>query len=100
LKIIIAETTISAHGLTFRPLEGIAKTAQTLNTFDDWIVLSNFVKNLMQTGLINFDVISNETLFTVVLSELSKKASDIQLQDFMKEWSFQALNRDRTKVDE
>jgi hypothetical protein len=85
----LSDVTIIANGVNYRPFEGIDKTVQTLNTFDDWIQLSNFVKGLIQTGVINFDVISNETLFTVIMSEASRVATDEQLQDFMKDWNIQ-----------
>lgn len=63
--------TIQANGVIFHPFEAIKSTGQTLRTFDDWMALSNYVKGLMQKGVINLDVISNETLLTVILAELS-----------------------------
>jgi len=100
----LSDMTVQAFGVTFQPFKGIDKTAQTIRTFDDWVALSEFVKGLIQTGVVNFDVVSNETLFTVILLEASREASDEQLQDFMKEWNFEVStsksNDDRGKIDE
>lgn len=100
----LSDTTIQAYGITYRPFEGLDKTIQTLNAFDDWLALSNFVKGLIQTGVINFDVISNETLFTVILTEASHAISDEQLQEFVKDWSFQVssskLDGNKGKTDQ
>lgn len=99
----LSDVTISAGGVNYRPFEGIDKTVQTLTTFDDWIELSKFVKGLIKTGVINFDVISNETLFTVIMSEASRVATDEQFQDFMKDWNIQIStsksNDDKAKTD-
>ena len=83
----LSNVTIQANGVTFHPLEAINKTRQELRTFDDWVVLSNHVKGLIQTGVINFDVISNETLFAVILTELSHE----QVEALMKDWNFEVL---------
>jgi len=100
----LSDMTVQAFGVTFQPFKGIDKTVQTIRTFDNWVALSEFVKGLIQTGVVNFDVISNETLFTVILLEASRGASDEQLQDFMKEWNFEMStsksNDDRGKIDE
>ena len=82
----LSKMTIQANGVIFHPLETIKRTAQTLRTFDDWIALSNYVKGLIQTGVINLDVISNETLFAVILSELSHE----QIEALMKDWKIKA----------
>ena len=79
----LSKITIQANGVIFHPLETIKRTAQTLRTFDDWIALSNYVKGLIQRGVINLDVISNETLFAVILSELSHE----QIEALMKDWN-------------
>lgn len=79
----LSNVTIQANGVTYRPLEALSKTVQELRTFDDWIALSNYVKGLTQTGVINFDLISNETLFTVILSEFSHE----QVEALMKDWN-------------
>ena len=100
----LSDMTVQGFGVTFQPFKGIDKTVQTIRTFDNWVALSEFVKGLIQTGVVNFDVISNETLFTVILLEASRGASDEQFQDFMKEWNFDVSpsksNDDREKIDE
>jgi DNA-binding Lrp family transcriptional regulator len=79
----LSNVTIQANGATLHPLELINKTVKELRTFNDWILLSNYVKGLIQTGVVNFDVISNETLFTVILSEFSHE----QVEATMKDWN-------------
>jgi hypothetical protein len=79
----LSDMSIQANGVTFRPFEGMNKTIQTLRTFDDWVALSNYVNGLIQTGVINLDVISNETLFAVILSEFSHE----QVETMMKDWN-------------
>jgi hypothetical protein len=100
----LSDMTVQGFGVTFQPFKGIDKTVQTLRSFDNWVALSEFVKGLIQTGVVNFDVISNETLFTVILLEASRGASEEQFQDFMKEWNFDVSslksNDDREKIDE
>lgn len=96
----LSDVTIQANGVTFHPFEAIKKTGQTLRTFDDWITLSNYVKGLIQTGVINLDIISNETLFTVILSE----ASHEQVEALMKDWNFKVSastsNDDERDIDQ
>jgi hypothetical protein len=41
------------------------------------------LKGLMQTGVVNFDLISNETLFNVILSEFTNE----QVDALMKDWN-------------
>jgi hypothetical protein len=100
----LSDMTVQGFGVTFQPFKGIDKTVQTIRTFDNWVALSEFVKGLIQTGVVNFDVISNETLYTVILMEASRGASKEQLQDFMKEWNFEVSasksNDDRGQIDE
>ena len=95
----LSNVTIQANGVIFHPLEAIKKTGQTLRTFDDWVALSNYVKGLIQTGVINLDVISNETLFAVILSEFSHE----QAEALMKDWNFKTLtstsNDDKREID-
>ena len=80
----MSDVTVQANGVIFHPLEAIEKTGQTLRTFEDWIALSKYVNGLIQTGVINFDLISNETLFTVILTEASQE----QVEALMKDWNF------------
>jgi DNA-binding Lrp family transcriptional regulator len=79
----LSDITIQGNGIIIHPLETIKKTGQTLRTFDDWVALSAYVKELIQTGVVNFDVISNETLFVVILTEFSSE----QREDLMKDWN-------------
>jgi len=80
----LSNVTFQGNGVVIHPLEMIKKTAQILGTFDDWVALSAYVKGLIQTGVVNLDVISNETLFTVIMTE----ASHEQLENMMKDWNF------------
>ena len=69
----LSKMTVQVNGVIFHPFEAIKHTGQKLRTFDDWIALSNYVKGLMQKGVINLDVISNETLIAVILMEFSRE---------------------------
>ena len=75
--------TIRVNETIINPVEAIDQTRKMLKTFEDWVELSDYVKGLMQTGVINFDVISNQTLLAVILSE----ASNEQLQALMKDFT-------------
>jgi hypothetical protein len=89
---------IQASGVTFHPFESIKQTGQTIRTFDDWVALSNFVKGLIQTGVVNFDVISNETLIIVILSE----STDEQFEALMKDGNFKeptSTSNDDDRID-
>jgi hypothetical protein len=80
----LSKTTVHTGGVTFCPLEAIKETGPTIRNFDEWIALSNFIKRLIEKGVVNFDVISNQTLFTVMLSEFT----DEQVKTSMKGWDF------------
>jgi hypothetical protein len=43
-----------------------------LGEFERWVALANGVKKLMEKGIINLDVISNESLFMFVATELGE----------------------------
>jgi len=96
----LSRMTIQVNGVIFHPLEAIKRTGQTLRTFDDWIALSNYVNGLMQKGVINLDVISNETLLAVILTELSHE----QIEDLMKDWNVETptstSNDNRKEIDQ
>jgi hypothetical protein len=79
----LAKTSVHAGGVTLRPFEAIKETGPTIRTFDEWIALSNFIKGLIEKGVVNFDVIANQTLITVMLSEFT----DEQLKT-VKGWDF------------
>ncbi len=82
----LSTVTIQVGDVIFHPLEAIKESGQMLRTFDDWVALSNYVKGLIQTGVINLDVISNETLFAVILTELSHE----QVEALKKDWNIKA----------
>jgi len=49
---------------------------------DDWVLLAAYVKELMKTGVVNLDIISNRTLLSVILSQ----ATNEELENFLKKW--------------
>jgi len=49
-------------------------------TFEDWKMLSDYCKGIIQKGIINLDVISEETLLSVLMTE----AFHEQLETFLK----------------
>lgn len=63
--------TIRINDTVISPIAAINEARKTLRTSEDWVRLSDYVKGLMQTGVINIDVISNETLLGVILMETS-----------------------------
>lgn len=96
----LSKMTIQANGVIFHPFEAIKRAGQTLRTFDDWIALSNYVKGLMQKGVINLDVISNETLFAVILTEFSHEQIEALMKDWNVETSTSTSNDDRREIDQ
>jgi hypothetical protein len=78
--------TIRVDDTVINPVEAINEARMMLRTYEDWVELSDYVKELMQTGVINIDVISNQTLLAVILSEAGYE----QLQALMKKWSKKA----------
>jgi hypothetical protein len=74
---------VQVDGKIINPVDALNDTRLKLREFDDWVELSDYVKELMQTGVINIDVISNQTLLAVILSEAGYE----QLQPLMKRWS-------------
>jgi hypothetical protein len=60
----------------------VDQCVEAVKQLDDWVLLAKYVKNLMQTGVINLDLISNRTLFSVLLSQ----ASNEDLEKVLKEW--------------
>lgn len=64
--------TIAENGKNIFEITDYAKrTPNELRTFDNWIVLSERIKNIMVKGFINLDVIKNRTLLLLILSEFS-----------------------------
>jgi hypothetical protein len=45
------------------------KIGLDLEDFDAWVVLSQKAKSLMEKGLMDFDVIKEETLFGLIIME-------------------------------
>ena len=41
-----------------------------LKKFELWVALANEAKRLIEKGLVNFDVISNQTLAVMIISEV------------------------------
>ena len=41
-----------------------------LKDFELWVALANEAKKLIEIGLVNFDVIKNQTLATLIITEL------------------------------
>jgi len=50
--------------------EYIRNIANNLRDFESWVLLANKLKELMNKGFINFDIIKNETLFGLCIIEL------------------------------
>lgn len=73
---------IQVNDVTVNPIEMVDKSGDEIKIFEDWVLLSNYVKNLMETGVINLDVISNRTLLSVILSKLSNE----EYEKFVKDW--------------
>ena len=45
------------------------KTPIVVRDYERWVILAEYVKKLMNKGLINFDVIKNESLLTLIVTE-------------------------------
>jgi hypothetical protein len=73
---------IQVDGITINPNEILDRSCKAVKTGKDWLFLSNYVKNLMETGVINLDLISNRTLLAVIISQFSNK----ELENFMSKW--------------
>ena len=95
-----SKMTVQANGVTFHPFETIKQTGQIIRTFDDWVTLSNFVKGLIQTGVVNFDVISNQTLITVILSEFTDEQLEAQMKDSNFKVPTSTSNDNKRKIDQ
>jgi hypothetical protein len=60
----------------------IEQSIEAVKQLDNWVLLADNVKNLMQTGVVNLDLINNRTLLTVILSQASKD----DLEKVLEEW--------------
>ena len=81
--------TIRINDTVISPVAAINEARKTLRTSEDWVRLSDYVKGLMQTGVINIDVISNETLLNLILSETSHE----QLQALVKKYTTNEISK-------
>jgi hypothetical protein len=78
--------TIRVNDAIINPPEIIDETRKNLrelNTTEVWMEISNYAKKLMETGVINIDLISNQTLLAMILSE----SSYADLEALMKSWT-------------
>jgi hypothetical protein len=73
---------VQIDDITINPTDIVNRSRKAVKRTKDWIFLSRYVKNLMQTGVVNIDLISNQTLLTVILSEFSNE----ELEKLMKDW--------------
>ena len=74
----IQNATIRINNTVIPLSEIIEESLKTLtfSTLEDWIALSAYCKELIQKGIINLDVISNQTLAAILISEaISPKPS-------------------------
>jgi hypothetical protein len=71
LKTTPKKYTITEDGKEIASLNEIAiKTPIVARDFERWVVLSDYVKKLMKKGLINLDIIKNESLLSLILTEV------------------------------
>ena len=62
---------ITADGKEIRDLKDfIIDAPVVLKNFESWVALANIAKKLVERGLVNFDVISNETLAILLITEV------------------------------
>jgi len=73
---------VQIDDITINPTDIVDRSRKAVKRTKDWIFLSHYVKNLMQTGVVNIDLISNQTLLAVILSEFSNE----ELEKLMKDW--------------
>lgn len=73
---------VQVDDFTVNPNEILDSSCKAVKIKKDWILLSNYVKNLIQTGVINLDLISNQTLLAVIISQFSS----VELEKLMKKW--------------
>lgn len=63
---------IVEDGKEIADLSDIAKRVPiNLRKFESWVALANEIKKLMEKGFINLDVITNESLLLLILTEFS-----------------------------
>jgi hypothetical protein len=77
--------TIQINGTVIHPHKIIDQSRKSIKPLNEWIALSNNIKELLEKGIINFDVISNRTLFSLLISQ----ASEEELKIFKKNWKIE-----------
>jgi hypothetical protein len=73
---------VQIDDITINPTAMLDRSKKAVRKSKDWVSLANYVKNLMQTGVVNIDQISNQTLLAVIISQFSTK----DLEEVMKNW--------------
>jgi hypothetical protein len=70
---IIEETSdplLKRYGITKEKIRAIRKRiGLSLDNFDAWVELSKKAKSLIENGMLDFDIIKEETLFTLLIME-------------------------------
>jgi len=70
---IIEETSdplLKRYGITKEKIRAIRKKiGLSLDNFDAWVELSKKAKSLIENGMLDFDIIKEETLFTLLIME-------------------------------
>jgi len=62
---------ITADGKEIKDLKDfIIDVPVALKDFESWVALANIAKKLVEKGLVNFDVISNQTLAILLITEV------------------------------
>lgn len=62
---------ITADGKKIRDLKDfIIDTPIALKNYENWVALANIAKKLVERGLVNFDVISNQALAILLITEV------------------------------
>lgn len=73
----IPKYTVTENGKAIIDLtEYIRNVLNSLRNFENLSLLADKVKELMDKGIINFDLIDNDTLFRFLISELAKDISE------------------------
>lgn len=74
LKKTSTKYALTENGKEIADLSDVVKSASlNVRDFERWVALSNEVKELMERGFINLDIIKNETLLSLILTEVLTK---------------------------
>jgi len=69
--------TVQKNGKDIADIARFVKRAPIiLGEFQNWVALANEVKNLMEKGFVNLDVIKNQTLLLLLVSEFSEGSQE------------------------